>query len=126
MHLVYNTKKIYGSTSMLFFILFLLISTVISYGIVSLFALAKRLWVLLIPLFSSLLLGGYLFFLERVQEAEERKLPLNYYSHPFSEPSTGTSFILLLVVPLIFCTFIWTVYFLVKVDYKDKKENVEE
>jgi len=92
---------------------------VISFFIVFLFSLAMKRWVLFIPSFSLLLLSGYLFLLEKTQKAKEGELPLD--THLLSVPSFGTAFINMLIAPLILFTLIWTVLFLVKFNYKDKK-----
>ncbi|WP_249596632.1 hypothetical protein [Peribacillus frigoritolerans] len=94
---------------MLIIISYCLICAIVSFVTGYLFAVVKKSWLLFIPSLFSLILGGYLFFLSQFQRIQEDYLSVNYYSHPFSEPSVNTNFILLLLTPLIICTLIWTI-----------------
>ncbi|MBT2606538.1 hypothetical protein [Peribacillus frigoritolerans] len=107
---------------MFIIISYCLICAFVSFVIVYLFAVAKKNWLLFIPAPFSLLLGGYFYFLSQFQRIQEDKLPANYYSHPFSEPSVNTNFILLLLTPLIICTLIWTII-LYKLQVKRNKNE---
>lgn len=101
----------------MFVIIYCAICALVSFVFVSLFAIAKKVWLLIIPSLVSLLSFGYLLFWMKYQEAIEDKLPNDYYSHPFSVPSTGTYFILMLATPIVIFISIWTIMF-----YKINKE----
>ena len=109
---------------MFIIISYCLICAIVSLVMVYLFAFAKKNWLLFFPSLFSLLLGGYLYFLSQFQRIKEDKLSANYYSHPFSEPSVNTNFILLLLTPLIICTLIWTIIFYKLKVKRDTKEKI--